>query len=683
MRGLKIAGWVVVGVLAVLAGALVLAALLFDPNDHKDRLQAAFRDATGRELHLDGRLSLSFVPWLAVETGPASVSNRAGFGDQPFAALEHARLGVRLWPLLTSRRVEFGRVRVAGLQLHLAVARDGTDNWSDLLERLQSDKAESAPVDSQETVELSVAGLELDDARLEYDDAQAGSAYAVHDWDLRAGALQRGATFDVETRFDVLRNARPLGRVELQSTVDPTQAEQLVLRSTTGRLALPREGRDPLVVELRAPTIARASPTRDITVEQLEVRLGPARLVTSLAVVQGRSGASVGGDFTLDETSPRDLLDALGIAAPVTRDAKALAKLGGTGKLRYDADTGLQVDALDLALDDTRLKGRVGIADLGRMAVRFDLAGTTLDLDRYLPPPAPTSTPSPAPAPSGSPSAEPRPALDVAGKLQFAGLTVAAVPLTQVSAEVRVRDGRLAFAPFQATAFGGRATTNLDYDFTAATPTLRLVQRLVGVDVAAMLGALFDVRQLTGRGNATFDLTTRGADGAALFANLAGPFDVTVTDGTVLGVDVWYEIERAMAVAQTRAPAADAVNHGRTDFSRFAARGTLRGRALQNERMEFLTDFARVDGRGRVDYGRNQLDLDLTARLLKTPSGRLFGMKVSRLQDAPIPLDVGGTLQEPRVRPDVSKLLQAVAKDTLKQPLEEKVKKELEKLLKF
>lgn len=681
MRGLKLAGWVVGGVLLVLAGALALAWLLFDPNDHKDRLQAAFRDATGRELHLDGRLSLSFVPWLAVETGPASVSNRAGFGDRPFAALEHARLGVRLWPLLTARRVEFGHVRVAGLRLHLAVARDGSDNWSDLLERLQSDKAESTPVDAREPAELSMAGFELEDARLEYDDAQAGTAYAVQDWDLRAGALQRGATIDVETSLDVLRNARPLGRFELRSTVDPTQAGQLALRSTTGRVALPREGRDPLVVELRAPTIARASASRDVTVEQLEVRVGPARLVTSLAIAQGRSGATTRGDFVLDETNPRDLLDALGLAAPVTRDAKAFAKLGGTGQLRYAADAGLQVDDLDLALDDTRMQGRLGIADLERRAVRFDLAGTTLDLDRYLPPATPT--PPPAPAPTGAPPTEPRSALDIAGTLQFAGLTVAAVPLTQVSAEVRVRDGRLAFAPLQATVFGGRAKTSLDYDFAAATPTLRLQQRVVGVDVAAMLGALFDVRQLTGRGNATFDLTTRGDDGAALFANLAGPFDIAVTDGTVVGVDVWYEIERAMAVAQARVPAADVVNHGRTEFSRFAARGTLRGRALHNERMEFLTAFARVDGRGRVDYGRNQLDLDLTARLLKVPSGRLFGMKASRLQDAPIPLDVGGTLQEPKVRPDVSKLLQAVAKDTLKQPLEEKVRKELEKLLKF
>jgi AsmA protein len=681
MRGLKIAGWVVGGVFALVAGALVLAWALFDPNDHKDRLQAAFHDATGRELRLDGRLSLSFVPWLAIETGPASVSNRAGFGEQPFAALEHARLGVRLWPLLASRRVEFGNVRVGGLRLHLAVARDGTDNWSDLLERLQADEAESTPVDAAETVELSMAGFELADARLEYDDAQAGTAYALQDWDLRAGALRRGATFDVETSLDALRDARPLGRFELHTTVDPTQAGQLALRSTTGRVALPREGRDPLVVDLQAPTITRASASRDITVEQLGVRLGPARVLTSLAIAQGRSGATTRGDFVLDETNPRDLLAALGIAAPVTRDAKALAKLGGSGKLRYAADTGLQVDGLDLALDDTRLQGRLGIADLERMALRFDLSGTTLDLDRYLPPEAPA--PPPAPAPKGVPPKEPRPALDVAGTLRFAGLTVVAVPLTQVSAEVRVHDGKLAFAPLQATAFGGRATTNLDYDFAAVTPTLRLEQRLVGVDVAAMLGALFDVRQLTGRGNATFDLTTRGADGAALFANLAGPFDVTVTDGTVLGVDVWYEIERAMAVAQTRAPTADVVNHGRTEFSRFATRGTLRGRALQNERMELLTDFARVEGRGRVDYGDNRLDLDLTARLLKTPSGRLFGMKVSRLQDAPIPLDVGGTLQEPKVRPDVSKLLQAVAKDTLKQPLEEKVKKELEKLLKF
>ena len=468
----------------------------------------------------------------------------------------------------------------------------------------------------------------------------------------------------------------------LNTTVDPTETGRLALRSCVGRIELPRNGRDPLVVELEAPAITLAGDPRNVTIEKLETRLGPARFVSSLVLEQGNARTTARGDFQLDETNPRALLDALGIEAPATSDAQALARLAGTGQLKYDADAGLQVESLDFTLDETRMQGRLGIADFERMAVRFDLEATTLDLDRYLPPTAsgePAATAEPAtPAP-----ADTKPTLDVAGTLRFAGLTVATVPLTQVSAQVRVRDGRFAFAPLEATAFGGRVTTNLDYDYVATVPTLKLEQRVAGVDVAAMLGALFDIRQLQGRGNARFELGTRGADGATLFANLAGPFEIEVSDGAVVGVDVWYEIERAMAVAQTRAPAADVTNHGRTEFSRFTARGQLRDRTLHNERMEFLTAFAKVDGRGSVNYGSNALDLDLTARLLKTPTGKLFGVKLSQLQDAPIPLDVGGTLQEPKVRPDVSKLLQAVAKDALKKPIEDKVKKQLEKLLKF
>jgi hypothetical protein len=99
--------------------------------------------------------------------------------------------------------------------------------------------------------------------------------------------------------------------------------------------------------------------------------------------------------------------------------------------------------------------------------------------------------------------------------------------------------------------------------------------------------------------------------------------------------------------------------------------------------MEFFTDFAQVHGRGDVDYGAGTLDLDLVAKLLKTPPGRLLGVKVSRVQDADIPLQVTGTLAEPKVRPDVSSLLEAIAKDALKQPFEGKVREQLEKIFKF
>ena len=71
MRGLKVAGWAILGVIVLLVLASIAVVAFVDPNDYKDDIAKAVRDRTGRELKLDGNLSLSVFPWLAIETGHA------------------------------------------------------------------------------------------------------------------------------------------------------------------------------------------------------------------------------------------------------------------------------------------------------------------------------------------------------------------------------------------------------------------------------------------------------------------------------------------------------------------------------------------------------------------------------------------------------------------------------------
>jgi AsmA protein len=685
MRAWKIAAIVGAVLAGVLLGALLLVWLLFDPNDYKDRLQGAFRDASGRELHLDGPLSLSIFPWLAVELGPASVANREGFGDAPFAALEHARLGLRLWPLLTQRRLEFGPVRIDGLALRLAVAKDGRNNWSDLLNRLNRKSGGATPgPPAGERTDFSVASVALREASLQFADAQAGSHSAIEHWALETGRLQRGTPLELDMHFDAIRNERALGRFELHSRVDLSGADQTEFADTRGKVQWARDGKPALDLDFSLPRLTLAHATRDIAVDALALTVGPARLQATLAIRQGSAGPQVSGRLSLAETSPRALLEALGTTVPATQEASALQRLAGRSKLAYSSARGLVLDDLTLELDDTHLAGRLAVGDFERLPLRFALRGDAIDLDRYLPPhqdakAAPPPGPKPAPAPGGDDGLR---RLDVRGSLSMAKMVVAKVPLENVELELRVQGGQLALEPLRARAFGGTAVTELRYDLAAAVPTLQVDQRLSNVDVAAMLGQLIDVRQLEGRGNAHFSLRTRGADAAALFAQLSGPFDLTVTDGALLGADLWFEIERALSAAQLKKSALTSRGSGRTEFDRLAARGTIANRTLRNDRLEFDTDFAQVRGRGDVDYGRGTLDLDLVAKLLKTPPGRFLGVEVSRVKGADIPLTVTGTLAEPKVRPDVSSLLEAAAKDALKQPLEGKIKEQLEKIFK-
>jgi AsmA protein len=131
-RPLKIVLWIAGGFLALVAVAAIALPLLFDPNDHKERIAAEVRKATGRELTIEGDIELTLFPWLGASVAGVTLGNAPGFGPEPFAKVAEMNVGVRLMPLLLDRQVQVGTVRIDGLALNLAKAADGTNNWADL-----------------------------------------------------------------------------------------------------------------------------------------------------------------------------------------------------------------------------------------------------------------------------------------------------------------------------------------------------------------------------------------------------------------------------------------------------------------------------------------------------------------------------------------------------------------------
>jgi AsmA protein len=680
----KIAAWALAGLAGLVLLLWLAIRLLVDPNEYKVEMQAAFREATGRELTLTGPLSLSYFPWLSVATDDATVGNRAGFAEEPFARLGRVQLGIRAWPLLASQRLEFGPVEVRQLELNLAVAGDGSNNWSDLLDRLEDEPATTVGAGDAGTkpksFELSIASLELRQASVSFLDQQTGARYLVSNVELETGTLRRGVPVDVRTALAVSRNGRDIGRFELETQFDATQDGVLALVDTTGRLRFAPSNKAVQPIKLRAPRIELRTATSEIDAAVIEATVAEATLRTSLHFRQGRNGPELRGSFTVPAINPRELLRALGSPAPPTRDPKALGRFEARGDVSFSKGRGLQLKPLTLRLDDTTLEGRLALADFDRKSVRFDLRGTALDLDRYF---AIGHKPSAAGPVTGTADRETGfeswRELDLEGTASLDRLQLAGIDLRNVDVGVRARDGRIHVDPFRARAFGGRASSSLTVDVRGNLPAVHLEQRLEGVDVGAMLDQLGKVRQVEGRGRAHFVLDSQGPGVDALFNALRGTFDLTVEDGALLGTDLGYEIERALGAAQLRQPSG--VNTGRTDFKTLRGKGTLAGRTLRTQDLEFVSDIATVRGRGDIDYGRNRLDLDLTARLLKVPPGRMFGIKLSRVENVDIPMAVTGPIDAPKVRPDVNALLQAIAKSSLQEPLEGRIKQGLKDLL--
>ena len=187
----KVFAWIIVALVALFAVAVIALFLLFEPGDFRDQIAEAVKESTGRELTIEGEVSLEIFPWLAIEVGKTRMGNAPGFGDEPFAEFERTRFSVRLLPLLFGGETAIGTAELDGLRLNLAVDRQGRNNWDDL----------SADTDTKTTTELpadvppshyggfSLSGIEINNAAIRYTDRQAGTDYALTGASLNIGPV--------------------------------------------------------------------------------------------------------------------------------------------------------------------------------------------------------------------------------------------------------------------------------------------------------------------------------------------------------------------------------------------------------------------------------------------------------------------------------------------------------------
>ncbi len=127
-------GWVrwvvgVVGLVVVLLVAIVvLGPMLVPAATIRDQVASLVHDATGRDLKINGDLSVSTFPTLAVTAKNVTFANAPWAGEKPMMSLDKLDIQLRLLPLLG------GRVEVASFILEkpyidLQTDKNGHGNW--------------------------------------------------------------------------------------------------------------------------------------------------------------------------------------------------------------------------------------------------------------------------------------------------------------------------------------------------------------------------------------------------------------------------------------------------------------------------------------------------------------------------------------------------------------------------
>jgi AsmA protein len=684
MRILRYALLAFGGLVLLLAALLAYVLVFFDPNTHKQELAKLVRDQTGREFSLPGDLKLRLYPWLAIEVGRATLGNAPGFGAEPMLEFDHARLGVKLLPLL-HREIEIGAVTVESPTIRLAVDAAGHDNWSDL----GKNKASEPATPGGATPKLSVASVRIVNGTLHYVDRKGGSDIAVHGFNLETGALKPGQPFDLQLAGTVQQAKGLEVQLDLrgQATLD-TDASRYQLASPTLKLQLkgsgfPAEG---LPVEVRFASIDADLNAQTVKLPGLEMRAAGATLSGALSGSKILDAPSFSGPVQLANVSLRDLLDKFGTKLPVTRDAAVFGAFSFSGTLAASAKA-IMLSGLKLRLDDTTATGRAGISDLDTSALAFDLKLDRVNADRYLTPaPAAGAKQTAAASPPTPIPVELLRSLNMHGTISVGEAVFAGIQYQNLHVGLNAADGRVRVFPSEAQMYGGQYHGDIGVDASGKLARISFDEHVTGVDFAPLFHDMFETKHVTGRGNASIKASGVGNDSTALLRTLTGTLEFHVDNGAFEGTDLWYEIRRARALLKQEAIPAR-TGPERTPFTAVSATGRITNGVLANDDLLAALQYLQVKGHGTADIASGTLDYHLDATVLKIPDNAADAGGASDLSGFTIPVLVGGTFGAPKVRPDVAALAKARVqkeidkhKDELKQKLQDKLQDKLKGL---
>ncbi len=186
--------------LIVAVAALVIGPSFVNWNDHKAEIIAAVRDATGRELSIDGDISLKIIPAPALSVHDVRLAGLPGAGSPPILSLKALEVQVALAPLI-SGDIQITSVRLIEPQLVLEVSPEGQTNW-----QFETAAASSGDGAGPAGLNLTLDKLAVENATFIYQDHRSGAKEQVDKINLTGSAASLQGPF----RFKGTATARSL-----------------------------------------------------------------------------------------------------------------------------------------------------------------------------------------------------------------------------------------------------------------------------------------------------------------------------------------------------------------------------------------------------------------------------------------------------------------------------------------
>ncbi len=351
---------VVGGIVVLVIAAALIAPFFIDLNDYKGTIEAKAKEATGRDLKIDGKISLSLLPLPSVTVDGIKFGNAPGGTAPNMAEIESAKVKVALMPLL-SHKAQITEIVLTKPVIVLEKLKDGTGNWQ-LNPSAPSGTTTTpapAPAPTQPSSDgatasaggwdVQVDGASIEDGTVIYRDATAGSEQKVEKINVDLSLQSLKGPFDAKGGLVAMN--LPLGFSVKVGRMDPSAPMPIELTLTVG------ETKGSFGFSGQADMSAASDPTKPIVTGKLSAKAE--NVAELMAALSGGSAAA----------QPPALAQPLTLSGDVTAGSAA-------------AD----IKNLALALGDIAAQGAVGAKYGAETTVDANLAVGRVNLDKLLPP---------------------------------------------------------------------------------------------------------------------------------------------------------------------------------------------------------------------------------------------------------------------------------------------------------
>jgi AsmA protein len=378
----------------------------------------------------------------------------------------------------------------------------------------------------------------------------------------------------------------------------------------------------------------------------------------------GRAVSKAGvwsGHAAFAQFSPQDLMRRFGLPPPMTSDPKALTR--ATVDARFDVDTKqAKLSDVTLALDDTKITGNFTLTGFDNPSYGFGLNIDRVDVDRYLPPKAKDAKQGQGTA--GDIELPANNTMKLDGNVHVGDLRLAGLQFADVGTRIVLGSGNAELQNARAHLYGGDFAGSLKVHAAGDKPGLALSGKATGLQLEPLIHALTNqTPNFTGNGSFDLDLAGNGRTVIENVRTAGGKVAFEIGNGTIRGFNVGATLCQAYNLLQS-APAPPGGQPKQTDYQVIKGSAAVTGGVAQSNDLLARAPFMDVTGHGSLKLVEQNLDYELEAKLTK-PVPIQNCQTMQNLVGDSIPLTIKGTVTDPSIKPDFSKILKNAAKKSL------------------